>query len=233
MISPPCTPAPGSDIDDVVREADGILVVLDHDHRVAHVAQPRQRAQQALVVALVQADRGLVEHVHHADQAGADLRGQADALRFAAGQRVGLALEGEVVEADVDQEAQALVDFLDDLHRHLAAPARQRERGEEGQRLVHRHLRDLRQRALGDEDIARGAVEARAGALGAGARADEARQFFLHRLRFGFLVAPLEVRDDALELVLALRAAARLGEVGEGDEFAAAAVQHGLADLLR
>jgi hypothetical protein len=37
--------------------------------------------QQAVVVALVQADGRFVEHVHHAGQAGADLRGQPDALR--------------------------------------------------------------------------------------------------------------------------------------------------------
>jgi hypothetical protein len=64
--------------------------MLDHDHRVAQVAQAGEGAEQAFVVALVQADRRLVEHVHHADQAGADLAGQADALRLAAGQGVGL-----------------------------------------------------------------------------------------------------------------------------------------------
>ena len=46
-----------------------------------------QRVEQHLVVARVQADGGLVEHVAHALQVGAELRGQADALRLAAGQR--------------------------------------------------------------------------------------------------------------------------------------------------
>ena len=73
----------------------------------------------------MQADRGFVEHVHDADQAGADLAGQADALRFAARQRIGLAIEGEVIEADIDEEAQALADLLDDLGRDFAAPAGQ------------------------------------------------------------------------------------------------------------
>jgi hypothetical protein len=105
--SPPCTPAPGP-MSTTWSAADRVLVVLDHDHGVAEVAQALQRAEQALVVALVQADRGFVEDVHHADQAGADLAGQADALRLAAGERVGAAVERQVVEADVDQEAQAL-----------------------------------------------------------------------------------------------------------------------------
>ena len=54
--------------------------MLDHDHRVAEVAQLLQGLQQAGVVALVQADGGFVQHVHDAGQARADLAGQADAL---------------------------------------------------------------------------------------------------------------------------------------------------------
>jgi hypothetical protein len=74
-----------ADVDDPVGGADGVLVVLDDDQRVAQVAQPDQRLDQPVVVALVQPDRRLVEHVEHADQAGADLGGQPDALRLAAG----------------------------------------------------------------------------------------------------------------------------------------------------
>ena len=113
----------GPEVDDVVGVADRVLVVLDHDHGVAEIAQAVQRAQQPIVVALVQADRRLVEDVHHADQAGADLAGEPDALRLAAGERLGAAIERQVVEADVAQEAQPLADFLDDLRRDLAAPA--------------------------------------------------------------------------------------------------------------
>ena len=76
--------------------------MFDHDHRVTQVAQSRQRAEQALIVALMQSDRGFVEHVHHADQARTDLAGQTDALCFATGQRVGLAFQGEVIQAHVD-----------------------------------------------------------------------------------------------------------------------------------
>ena len=101
----------GADVDDVVGAADGVLVVLDDDHGVADVAQLLERLQQAVVVALVQADRRLVEDVHDAGEAGADLRGQPDALRLAAGERFGRAVERQVVEADVDQELQATGDF--------------------------------------------------------------------------------------------------------------------------
>ncbi len=73
-------------IDEPVGGADRLLVVLDDDDRVAEVAQPLQGREQALVVALVQPDRRLVEHVEHAGQARADLRGQPDALALAARQ---------------------------------------------------------------------------------------------------------------------------------------------------
>ena len=59
-------PRPGPHVDHVVGHLDGLLVVLDHDDRVAQVAQPLEGADQALVVALVQADGRLVEHVEHA-----------------------------------------------------------------------------------------------------------------------------------------------------------------------
>ena len=86
-------------VDHVVGRRDGVGVVLHHDHGVAQVAQAAQRPEQALVVALVQADARLVEDVEHADQARADLGGQPDALGLAAGERRGAAAQREVVEA--------------------------------------------------------------------------------------------------------------------------------------
>ncbi len=77
--------------------------------------RPFSVLEQALVVALMQADAGFVEHVEDADEAGADLRGQPDALRFAAGERIALAVEREIVQADVLQERQARDDLLEDL----------------------------------------------------------------------------------------------------------------------
>ena len=75
-----------ADVDDPVGDADGVLVVLDDDQGVAEVLEPDQRLDQALVVALVQADRRLVEDVEDADEAGADLGREPDALRLAAGE---------------------------------------------------------------------------------------------------------------------------------------------------
>ena len=45
-----------ADIDHVVRRADGVFIMLDHNHGIAEIAQVNQGAEQALVVALMQAD---------------------------------------------------------------------------------------------------------------------------------------------------------------------------------
>ncbi|CAH0326741.1 hypothetical protein SRABI106_04759 [Rahnella aquatilis] len=76
-----------TNINNMVGSADRVFVVLDHNHRVTEVAQVDQGFQQTLVVALMQADRRLIQHVHHAHQTGTNLARQTDTLGFAAGQR--------------------------------------------------------------------------------------------------------------------------------------------------
>src|SRR6478672_7177976 len=68
----------------VIRGEDRLLVMLDHDDAVAEIAQPIERLEQPRIVALMQPDRRLVQHVEHAGQPRADLRGEADALALAA-----------------------------------------------------------------------------------------------------------------------------------------------------
>ena len=101
-------------VDEPVGAAHHLLVVLDDDDGVPEVAQPLERVDQLVVVALVQADRGLVEDVEDADELAPDLRRQAEPLRLAAGQRRRRAVEVEVADADVVEEGQALADLLED-----------------------------------------------------------------------------------------------------------------------
>ena len=82
-------PRAGTQVDHVVGRLDRVLVVLDDDDRVAEVAQPAQRGEQSLVVALVQPDAGLVQDVEHAHEPRPDLGGQPDALGLAARERRG------------------------------------------------------------------------------------------------------------------------------------------------
>src|SRR5205823_3212629 len=76
----------GADVDQVIAVADAVFVVLDHEYGVADVAQTMQRADEPRVVALVKADRRLVQDVANANQTRTDLGRQTDALRFAAGE---------------------------------------------------------------------------------------------------------------------------------------------------
>ena len=99
----------GPEVDQVVGGAHRPLVVLDDDHRVAEVAEPLERPDQLRVVALVQPDRGLVEDVEDADQAGADLGREPDPLRLAARQRRRRPLQRQVADPDRDEELEPLL----------------------------------------------------------------------------------------------------------------------------
>ena len=108
-------PRARADVDDPVRRADGVLVVLDHDEGVAEVPELDERLDEPPVVPLVQADARLVEHVEHAREARADLGGQPDALRLAAAQRRRSTHEVEIAQAHLDEELQP----QPDLAQHL------------------------------------------------------------------------------------------------------------------
>ena len=58
----------GTEIDHIVGAFDGLGIVLDDKHSVAHIAQSRERIEQAVIVARVKADRGFVENIEHAAQ---------------------------------------------------------------------------------------------------------------------------------------------------------------------
>ncbi len=100
------------EIDQMIGGGDHFPIVFDHQQRIAQVAQPFERGDQSVVVARVQPDRRLVEDVKHAGQAAADLRGESDALRLAAGKRRRGTHKREVAEPDVEQEAQPRADLV-------------------------------------------------------------------------------------------------------------------------
>ena len=100
-------PRPGSQVDDVIRPADGVGIVLHDDHGVAQVAEPLEGTEQAIGVAGMQPDRGLVEHVHHAGELTAQLAREPDPLRLPTRQGRRAAVERQVAEADIDEEREA------------------------------------------------------------------------------------------------------------------------------
>ncbi len=105
-----------------VRCTDRGLIMLDDKHGVAQVAQTQECLDEFLVVPLVQSDAGLVEHVQHADQLGANLRREPDALRLAARQARCTPRQSEIVQPDILQKTQPRQQLLDDLPGdHLVA----------------------------------------------------------------------------------------------------------------
>ena len=105
----------GSDIHDVIGGAHSILVVLDNDDCVPHVTQIFERMQELVIVALVKTYAGLVQDVADADETGADLSRQADALGLAAGEGGRRARQGQIIESHVIEEADAGADLLEHL----------------------------------------------------------------------------------------------------------------------
>ena len=194
----------GTDVDDPVGDADRVFIVLDHDQSVAEIAQAYERLDQAVVVALVQADRRLVEDVEDADESGADLGGEPNALGLAAGQGAGVAVEGEVVEADVEQESQPLVDLLEHPLADLALPVRHLQALEVVGRLTDRqgtHFGDVLGSLAFAVELNRKdhGLEPGAGTRRARHLAHEALDPLLAGLGLGVCVAALEVGNRALE----------------------------------
>ena len=224
----------GADVDDVIGQANRVLVMLDHDHGVAEVAQPLQRVEQPRIVALVQADRRLVQHVEHAGQARADLRGQADALALAAAQCAGGAREREIVQADVEQERQPVADFLQDADGDLVALRVERLRHglEPFAGALHRHFGDFADMLAGDLDRQRFGLQAMAVAGRAGHVGEILGHLLARPFALGLTVAALEIGDDALERFLRV-VGAQAVVVGELDLLVAGAVQERRLRLLR
>ena len=104
---------------DVVGIEHHVFVVLNHNDRVAYVAQFFQRSYEPLVVALVQAYAGLVEYIQHIDELRAYLRGKPDALALSSRQRGRLPVERKVVEPHLEQEVYARANLLQNLFRYL------------------------------------------------------------------------------------------------------------------
>src|SRR6266404_6945767 len=103
----------GAEVDNEIGAADGVFIVFDDEDGVAKIAKMFERAEEAIVVAGVEADAGLVKDVQNAAKARADLSGEANALGFAAGERGSRAIEAEITETDREKEIDALGDFLE------------------------------------------------------------------------------------------------------------------------
>ena len=189
----------GAEVDHVVGALDGLGVVLDDDDGVSDVAEVFEGGEELGVVALMQPDAGLIKDVDDADEAAAELGGEADALGFAAGERAGFAREGEVAEADVLQEHEAAAYLLEELGGDLVLHVGELEVREEIQRGGHALAVEIVDAGAADLDSEAFRAEARAVAGGAGLPHGQLQQARADALELGILAAALEVGEDALE----------------------------------
>ena len=188
-----------ADVDDPVGRVDRLLVVLDDDQGVAEVAQREQGLDEAPVVALMQPDGGLIEHVEHSGEARADLGREADALRLAAGQRAGRAAEAQVVEADLQQEVEPSPDLAQHLRRDLRFALGQLELCEILLGVGQAETRRIGDRVAVHQDGEDLRLEPVAVARQAGHFAQVLRPTLALRIGVGLHVLSLDVRHDALE----------------------------------
>ena len=222
---------PRPQIDHVVGGPDGLLVVLDDHHGVAEVAQPPQRRQQQPVVPLVQADGGLVEHVQHAGEVGADLGGEPYALPLSPRQGGRAPRQRQVADADLGEEPQPVADLAEHAAGNQLLALRQLDGG---QRRVR--LRQRQPGVLGDGAALhphRSALGPQALAIAGGAALQGTER--LEQLLLGpgpRLVAAAQVRQDPLEVAperLAATAAAPVSTLLGLRRGGAGAVQQGVA----
>ena len=178
-------------------------VVLDHQDRVADVAQAFQDFGQPSRVARVQADGGLIEDVERAHQIRAQRRSQLYALRLAARKRGGQPVEREVFEADFVQIFQPRADFLQQFvgHRHLKR--RKVNLVEEVVRLLNRHPADVGDGLAVDAGVRSFGTQPSSPALGAEGVTAVAAEKDPHVQLVLLALEILEESPDAREVVVA------------------------------
>ena len=116
----------------------------------------------------MQADAGLVEDVERADETAAEGGGQVDALALAAAEAVAEAVEGEVTQADVDQEGEAAAYLYQQTLRNPGVVLVQSQVAEPLQQVGHGHGDELADGLVADADVRGLGAQTAAVAVGAG-----------------------------------------------------------------
>ena len=121
-----------AEVDDVVGDHDRLGLVLDDEHRVALVAQTKQKLVHALDVVWVQPDGRFIENVENTLKIRAQLSRKPNALGFSPRESGGGAVEIEVIEAYFTKEGKALKDLGLNIPDDGGFAAREFDLGEKG-----------------------------------------------------------------------------------------------------
>jgi hypothetical protein len=87
--------------------------MFDDDDGISEVAEAGKGEDEAFGVAGMEADTGFIEDEEGMDESGAETGGEVDSLGFTAGKGAGGSVEGQVAEADLDQEAESGADLFE------------------------------------------------------------------------------------------------------------------------
>ena len=159
---------PRTQVDDVVALLDDLRVVLHHHHGVVVGSEAVKNLHQAVAVPRMKADGRLVQHVQRVHQGRADGGGQVHPLELAPGQRPGLAVEGQVLQAHAHEIIQAPADLVEHQTRDLIVALLELQRLKVGVGVGYAHAADVRDVAPGDPEVQALGLEPGPLAIGAG-----------------------------------------------------------------
>ena len=176
----------GADVDNEIRRAHRVLVMLDDQNRVSKVAQMAKRIEKLIIIALVKADGGLVENVENAHKARANLGCKPDSLALAAGERPRRARKRQIGKPDRLQKAKARANFPQNLLGDDGHGARELQMLHKVQRLTDREPTEVHDAQAADRHGKADIGQAVPVALRAGALGHAFLELFSHRVGLRF-----------------------------------------------
>ena len=179
----------------------------------------------------MQTDTGLIQDIQNTHQRGADLRGKADALTFAAGERFGRAREGEIFQTHVFEEGETGADLLGDLSGdHLFTLGQGGVIGK-FQCFAHRHLTEITDVDAADSDGKRFFFQSVSTAFGAGDGTHDGGDLLPGPIAVGLVEAALQIVDDSFNIGI-VGAAGKFGIPFYRQFFTVGAVKHNIQSLF-
>ena len=95
-----------ADVNDMVRRGDHIVIMLNDQNGIADVAQFFQDFHQPVIIAAMQADGRLIQHITAPHQSAADLGGQTNPLGLAAGERPAGSIQCQIAQPHIYHKLQ-------------------------------------------------------------------------------------------------------------------------------
>ena len=128
-----------TDLDNVIRSSNNILVVFYHYDRIPQIPQLLQYVNQPFRVPWMQTDRGLVQHVQGSHQTASQTLRQVDSLTLTSGQGITLPVQGQITQSHVLHKLQTAVDLREQDLCGLPLGLRQFDLPEPLLQLIQRH----------------------------------------------------------------------------------------------